>query len=109
MPHQRRIPESLRHRRVAIFCSAQLWLRLAGMLCLLSSVLPAAAAPMADKVTGAQKEAALEFLAAVASGDPQQVALALHPDELLALRMRILTLLRDEAKNSDSTIRSRLF
>jgi hypothetical protein len=35
-------------------------------------------------VTRSQRAAALEYLAAVASGDPQQVALALHPDDLLA-------------------------
>ncbi len=51
----------------------------------------------------------MEYLAAVASGDAQQVAFAIHPDDLLALRTRILTLLRDEAKRDDSTIRSRLF
>jgi hypothetical protein len=62
-----------------------------------------------DKVTGSQKAAALDYLTAVASGDPQQVALAIHPDDLLALRMRILGLLHEEAKRDDSTIRARLF
>ena len=69
----------------------------------------ATAAPVAEKVTNSQKEAALEYLGAVASGDPQAMAQAIHPDELFALRMRLLTLLRDEAKRGDSTIRSRLF
>lgn len=73
----------------------------------LSSAALAASAP--PSVTRAQKDAALEYLAAVASGDPQQIALAIHPDDLLALRVRILGLLREEAKHSDNTIRSRLF
>ncbi len=63
----------------------------------------------AEKVSSGQKAAALEFLNAVATGDPQAVAFAIHPDDLQALRMRILTLLRDEAKRGDSTIRARLF
>ncbi|MFL6604363.1 MAG: hypothetical protein ACJ8R9_23930 [Steroidobacteraceae bacterium] len=70
---------------------------------------PATAAPMAEKVTSGQRMAVLEFLSAVASGDPQAVAFTLHPDDLQALRLRILTLLRDEAKRGDSTIRARLF
>jgi hypothetical protein len=68
-----------------------------------------AAPPLVDKVTSAQRAAVLDYLTAVASGDPQQVALALHPDDLLALRMRILGLLHEEAKRDDSTIRARLF
>ena len=56
-----------------------------------------------------RRTAALEFLSAVASGDPQAVALTIHPDDLQALRLRILALLRDEAKRGDGTIRSRLF
>ena len=68
-----------------------------------------AAIPMADKVSAAQKAAALEFLSAVASGDPQAVASAIHPDDLEALRLRLMRLLREEAKRGDGTIRSRLF
>jgi hypothetical protein len=71
--------------------------------------LPASGAPVAEKVSTGQRTAALEFLSAVASGDPQAVAFAIHPDDLQALRVRILALLRDEAKRGDSTIRSRLF
>jgi len=56
-----------------------------------------------------QKNAALEFLQAVASGDPEAVAFAMHPDDLRALRLRILTLLHEEAKRGDSTVRNRLF
>lgn len=70
---------------------------------------PAGAAAVTEKVTSGQREAALEFLQAVASGDPQAVAFAIHPDDLQALRLRILNLLRDEAKRGDATIRSRLF
>jgi hypothetical protein len=33
----------------------------------------------------------------------------IHPDDLQALRLRVLALLRDEAKRGDGTIRSRLF
>jgi hypothetical protein len=74
----------------------------------LSSQALAATAPV-DKVTGSQRAAVLDYLTAVASGDPQQIALAIHPDDLLALRMRILGLLHEEAKRDDSTIRARLF
>jgi len=72
-------------------------------------LMPAAGAPVAEKVTSGQRAAVLEFLSAVASGDPQAVAFTIHPDDLQALRLRILTLLRDEAKQGDGTIRSRLF
>jgi len=71
--------------------------------------LPVLGAPVAEKVSSGQRTAVLEFLSAVASGDPQAVALSIHPDELQALRLRILALLRDEAKRGDSTVRSRLF
>src|SRR5207237_4014800 len=43
------------------------------------------------------------------SGDPEAVAIAIHPDELRALRLRVLTLLHEEAKRGDSTVRNRLF
>jgi hypothetical protein len=74
-----------------------------------SLLLPATGAPLAEKVTNGQRTAVLEFLSAVASGDPQAVAFTIHPDDLQALRLRILTLLREEAKRGDGTIRSRLF
>ena len=70
---------------------------------------PVFGAPMAEKVSSGQRTAALEFLSAVASGDPQAVAFTIHPDDLQALRLRILALLRDEARRGDGTIRSRLF
>ncbi len=70
---------------------------------------PARAASPPAKVSGGQKIAALEFLSAIAGGDPQAVALAIHPDDLRALRLRLLGLLHEEAKRGDSTVRSRLF
>jgi hypothetical protein len=62
-----------------------------------------------DKPSAAQKRAAEEYLDAVASGSPQAVAYAIHPDELEALRQRILTQLKEEAGKGDGTIRTRLF
>lgn len=78
-----------------------------GLLGLL--ILAIGVAGAAERVSGAQERAAAEFLAAVASGDPQAVAYAIHPAELEELRTRILTQLREEAKRNDSTIRGRLF
>jgi hypothetical protein len=63
----------------------------------------------ADKVAGDQRRAVEQFLGAVASGNPQAVAMAIHADDIEALRTRVLTLLREEAKQGDSTIRGRLF
>jgi hypothetical protein len=79
------------------------------MLLWLMSLSPAGAEAPIGKPSGTQKMAALAFLSAVASGDPQAVALAIHPDDLQALRLRILGLLREEAKGGESTVRSRLF
>ncbi len=72
-------------------------------------VYPVAWAVTATGVTMSQKNAALEFLQAVAGGDPEAVAFAIHPDDLRALRLRILTLLHNEAQRGDSTVRNRLF
>ena len=72
-------------------------------------VYPGAWAVTATGVSMSQKSAALEFLQAVASGDPEAVAAAIHPDDLRALRLRILTLLHKEAKRGDGTVRNRLF
>lgn len=71
--------------------------------------MPVLAAPLAEKVSTGQRTAALEYLSAVASGDPRAVAVTIHPDDLQALRLRILALLRDEAQGGDGTIRARLF
>jgi hypothetical protein len=86
--------------------------RHSGPYALLLTVLfamPALADPIAQKVSSGQRTAVLEFLSAVASGDSQAVALAIHPDDLRALRLRILGQLHEEAKRGDNTIRSRLF
>jgi hypothetical protein len=79
---------------------------LSAALCL--SLVPALALG-ADKPSGAQKQAASEYLDAVASGSPQAVAYAIHPGELDALRTKILTQLREESAKGESTIRVRLF
>jgi hypothetical protein len=92
-------------------CRQPLWGGLCVLLWILAGSDPSAAraAIVAEKVSSGQKAAALEFLNAVATGDPQAVAFALHPDDLQALRMRLLNLLHEEAKRGDSTIRARLF
>jgi hypothetical protein len=87
--------------------AAAAWLVLA--LGLFAPAPPAAAAVAATDVTLSQKDAAMEFLQAVASGDPQEMALAIHPDDLKALRLKILTQLRKEAARGDNTVRNRLF
>jgi hypothetical protein len=59
--------------------------------------------------TFGQRDAALEFLQGIASGDPQVVAQTIHPDDLHALRLRILGKLQEEAKKNDHTLRDRMF
>ncbi len=76
---------------------------------LLCVALWAAPSPAADAVTAAQRRAAGEFLSAVASGNAQAVAYAIHPAELDRLRIAITARLRDEAARGDGTLRSRLF
>ncbi len=61
------------------------------------------------KVGGDQKRAVEQYLDAVASGNPQAVAMAIHADDIEALRTKVMDLLRAEAKNGDNTIRNRLF
>jgi hypothetical protein len=82
---------------------------LLGLLAALCLALSPGFAFAAEKPSGAQKRAAEEFLDAVASGDPHAVAFAIHPAELEALRMRILTQLREEAGRGEGTYRVRLF
>lgn len=60
-------------------------------------------------MSGAQRRGAEEFLAAIAGGGATAAVYAIHPTELDELRARLLTVLRDEAKVGDSTIRGRLF
>jgi hypothetical protein len=64
---------------------------------------------VADDVTGAQRRGAEEFLAALASGNPQSVANAVHPAELDRIRVGVLTELREEAARGESAARSRMF
>jgi hypothetical protein len=85
-------------------------LRQGGALLLLLATLawgPVSGVPAT--VSASQRTGALAFLQAVASGDPQAVAQAIHPDDLRALRLRILGLLEGEAQRGDSTVRTRLF
>ncbi len=80
------------------------------LLCLIllapRALVPTAAA---EDVTGAQRRAAAEYLAAVASGSAQSIAYAIHPDELDRLRRGLLAVLRDEAARGDASRRTRLF
>jgi hypothetical protein len=73
------------------------------------ALVAAAAAAHDTSTTNPQRKAVEEFLGAVATGNPQTVAFAIHPDELQALRNRILTQLRAEAERGESTVRTRLF
>ena len=79
---------------------------LTALICLLLVPVLAGAA---DKPNGAQKDAVKEYLNAVASGNPQAVAFAIHPTDLEALRNKVLTQLREEAAKGESTVRVRLF
>lgn len=83
--------------------------RRAGFLLALAGTLACGSVYAVEKPTSAQRKGAEEFLAAVATGDPQSVAYAIHPTELEALRQRLLTQMREEATRSDTTIRGRLF
>lgn len=78
---------------------------------LLSAAMVCVALPVAhaDDLTGAQRRAALEFLQAMASGDAQAVAYALHPSEVDRLRITLQQKLRTEAERGESTLRGRLF
>lgn len=63
----------------------------------------------AESVSTAQERAAGEYLAAVAAGDAQAVAFAIHPTELDRLRIMVVQKLRDEAARGESALRLRLF
>ncbi|MBM4232557.1 MAG: hypothetical protein FJ160_00080 [Gammaproteobacteria bacterium] len=63
----------------------------------------------AESVTAGQERAAAEYLAAVAAGDTQAVAFAIHPTELDRLRIMIVQKLREEAARGESAMRIRLF
>lgn len=57
----------------------------------------------------AQQRAAEEYLLAVATGDTRAMSLAIHQDELVQLRSRLLDEMKLEADRNDSLVRSRLF
>jgi len=63
----------------------------------------------AESVTTGQERAAAEYLAAVAAGDAQAVAFAIHPTELDRLRIMTVQRLREEAARGESAMRIRLF
>ena len=75
------------------------------MLLLMGCALPCLAAGPSS----AQQKGAEAFLVAVASGSPQAVAQELNPDDLEGLRSKLLTLLRAENLQGNSTYRTRLF
>ena len=64
---------------------------------------------IAESVTAGQERAAAEYLAAVAAGDAQAMAFAIHPAELDRLRIVIVQRLREEAGRGESAMRVRLF
>ncbi|MEO7774476.1 MAG: hypothetical protein ABIT36_07620 [Steroidobacteraceae bacterium] len=75
---------------------------------LLLTMLPVAPAA-AESVSGSQRRAAEEMLGAIASGNANVVALAIHPTELELLRKRVIDLMRTEADRDENGIRTRLF
>lgn len=83
----------------------QLWCRFVLLLCFVWSGADAAA----ESVTAAQRRAAMDYLEAVASANPQQIAFAIHPEELDRLRLDVQKRLREEALRNESAARGRLF
>lgn len=76
---------------------------------LVASAFLSSAVPAAESVTAGQERAAAEYLAAVAAGDAQAVAFAIHPTELDRLRIMTVQKLREEAARGESAMRMRLF
>jgi hypothetical protein len=62
-----------------------------------------------ESVTNPQKRAVEEFLHSVATGNPQNIAYAIHPRDLEELRAQLLGKLRAEAERGESILRTRLF
>ena len=81
---------------------------LGGLLAALGVCTRAGAATL-ERPNSGQRAAALDYLNALASGDAQAIAFAIHPDDLHALRMRLLGVMEDESKRSESVLRARLF
>lgn len=84
-------------------------MRVWGVLCALGWVSLGSVVAAAEGVSSVQRRAATDFLAAVAAGEPQPIAFALHPLELERLRTRVLPVLREEATRGESAVRTRLF
>lgn len=63
----------------------------------------------AESVTGAQRQAASDYLLAVSRNDSQAIAYAIHPAELDRLRFGVLQKLREESVRGGNAIRERLF
>lgn len=88
-------------------------MRVIPLACLLSALMALApswaVSEEVEAATRAQRRAVEEFLGAVASGNPENVAYALHPAELEKLRARLLELMRTESARGDFTVRARLF
>ncbi len=82
------------------------WVRRWVPLLLLPGLLSPA---LADSGSTSQHHAAEEFLAAVASGDGQAIAHAIHPDHLDLLRKRVMDEMRLESDRGENIIRGRLF
>lgn len=84
-------------------------MRLAAILAmalLFSCMAPFAAA---ESVNASQRRAATDYLTALASGGAQQVAFAIHPDELDRLRLAVQRRLREEVAQGEVAARARLF
>lgn len=78
-------------------------------LALLLLSITAVTAAAADAVSGAQRQAASDYLLAVSRSDWQAVAYSIHPSELDRLRFSILQKLRDESARGGNAIRERVF
>jgi len=63
----------------------------------------------AESITGAQRQAASDYLLAVSRYDPQAIAYTIHPTELDRLRLSVLQKLREESVRGGNAIRERLF
>jgi hypothetical protein len=62
-----------------------------------------------QRAAESQRRAAEEYLGALAGGDARGIALTIHPDELAALRSRLLSDMQLEADRNESLTRARLF
>lgn len=63
----------------------------------------------AQRSAQAQRRAAEEYLAALASGDARALAMTIHEEELRELRRQLVDAMRLEADRNESLVRTRLF